>query len=535
MSGTGVVQSYSRFREVLTSPFSVYILIAVAIVFHVLTIRAGHQWEGDFALYVAHARNIATGHPYADTGYLFNPHVPLLSPRVYPPVFPLLVSPVYHFFGLNIFAIKIAGIFVFALFLLVLYHYTRERLSNPALQMVVVAAVAFSPWFWLAKDRISPDFYFIFFAYAAIFVLDRASPQRRLDGRLVLLALVSALMICLAYGTRTLGLLLVPALALSDLLKYRTLRGFTILVTVLFVAFYIGQNSVLHTDQSYLDSYKGAVHQVTSSDVAGPEVAEDNLNQPVFQVAMFLRGIGSRIIENIEYYHQVMSSYWITNINDSLDDILYLVMGLLAIVGFISLVMQGPSIAEFFLVLYVSVLLVVPFLQDRYMLPLIPIYLVYIFQGVEVVATRIGRMAGKFGEWRLFMPLGASFAVTLVYAGAYAASDFGDFQVGVEKDESVEMFDFIRQHTTEESIVVFRAPRVMALYTGRKSTMYYWTDNADELWDYLSGIGATHVVEHKENARLQGSAYLHNWVVHYADRLKLLFENNDFRVFQLQT
>ena len=532
LPGAGVVQVYSMIRKILASPWTVYILIGVAAAFHVLTIRAGYKWEGDSALYMAHARNIATGHPYADTGYLFNPHVPLLSPRVYPPVFPLLLAPVYHFFGLNLFAMKTAGVVVFALFLLVLYRYTRKRLSAPELQLAVVAAVAFSPWVWVAKDLILSDLYFIFFAYAAILVLDRADMRDKLDRRQLLFALLSALIIYLAYGTRSLGLLLVPALVMSDVLRHRTLRGFTVVVTVLFVVFYMAQNAALDTDQSYLDSYKGSVLQRVSPGEVGRVAGVEGSDLQGFEVKQVLLDLGGRVLENLEYYHQVMSSYWITHLNDGLDDGIYLVMGLLAIAGFISLVMRRPSLGDYFLVLNVAVLLVVPFLQNRYMLPLVPLYLIYVFQGVEVVASRVGRVAGHTAEFRSLLLGGVAATVILVYAGTYAASDFGAYREGVEKAESVELFSFIRQNTPEDSVIVFRNPRPLALFTGRKSSMYFWTETPNELWDYLTGIGATHIVEHKESAGLQGSAYLHEWLDPYLEELELLFENNDFRVYQ---
>ncbi len=47
---------------------------------HLLTLRPGHEWGDDFSLYVAHACNLVAGRPYADTGYIYNPYFPSLSP-----------------------------------------------------------------------------------------------------------------------------------------------------------------------------------------------------------------------------------------------------------------------------------------------------------------------------------------------------------------------------------------------------------------------------------------------------------------------
>jgi hypothetical protein len=69
----------------------VLLLLAVLALIYVATIRRGHLWGDDFALYISHARNLATGQPYAQTGYIYNPSVVNYSPRSYPPIFPLLL------------------------------------------------------------------------------------------------------------------------------------------------------------------------------------------------------------------------------------------------------------------------------------------------------------------------------------------------------------------------------------------------------------------------------------------------------------
>src|ERR1700691_4453743 len=95
---------------------------------HLLTIRAGHDWGDDFSLYIQHAKNIVEGRPYGDTGYIYNPSLPVLSPRTYPPVFPLLLAPVYGFCGLNLTAMKVLVVVLLAAFLLVTYRAARRDL-----------------------------------------------------------------------------------------------------------------------------------------------------------------------------------------------------------------------------------------------------------------------------------------------------------------------------------------------------------------------------------------------------------------------
>lgn len=61
-----------------------------------MTIRPGQPWGDDFAMYILHAKNIASGKAYTDTGYIPNPGYAVLGPAAYPPLFPLVLSPVYR-------------------------------------------------------------------------------------------------------------------------------------------------------------------------------------------------------------------------------------------------------------------------------------------------------------------------------------------------------------------------------------------------------------------------------------------------------
>jgi hypothetical protein len=59
-------------------------LLGIAI-FYGFTLRPGHDWGDDFAMYVHHAKNIALGLPYNQTGYIWNPRFPMMGPPTYPP------------------------------------------------------------------------------------------------------------------------------------------------------------------------------------------------------------------------------------------------------------------------------------------------------------------------------------------------------------------------------------------------------------------------------------------------------------------
>lgn len=527
--------SSSFVRNALERNYHIYLVMVVAVAFNVLTIRAGHHWNGDFGLYVTHAKNIAMGLPYTETGYVYNPYTPLLSPVAYPPVYPLYLSPLYKIFGLNLFAMKLAGIFAFAIFLVIFHHYAIRRLDSGFSRFIVVAAVAFSPWVWLLKDQILPDFLFMMFTYAAILFMDTHNDTKNTLQKSVFNGVCMGLLVYLSYGTRSLGLLLIPAFIMADLVTRRTISRSTMICVVIFAGLYLVQNTYIHADQSYFNSYlgnlslqeDGSIDSATADAVAASVLSAASLKNIIDKTRI-------TVVSNLFYYYNVVSSYWNNDISITTERIFYLAMGVLAIVGFAGLVLKQLSSGDYFLVLYVIVLLLVPFRQNRYILPLVPLYFVYILRGVEQINSRLNLSGRALAAPGRILHACVLSVVIFTYAAQYNAQDFGVMKKGVEKKESIEMFEFVRRHTPADSLIVFREPRILTLVTGRRSLTYHWPENPDELWDYIVGAGATYIVSQKPSAGLvPGEGYLAEWTAHYTDRLLTVFENNDFYVYQI--
>jgi hypothetical protein len=514
-------------RDVINGQSLIYIVIVIAVVFNVATIRAGHQWEGDFALYTAHARNIANGHDFSDTGYIFNPERPFLSPKNYPPVFPAFLAPVYKLFGLDLQAIKIASILAFALFLLVFQRYVRTRLRYSVSQLAVVAAVAFSPWFWAAKDNILPDFLFILLIYSAVLLMDSTYTSENTNWRRYLFAIFTGFVVYLAYGSRSIGMVLIPAIIFSDIVRLRSIRRITLLIVAVFSVFYFIQSAVLQTDQSYINTFKTTLH----SKVNNHSPAKNDMKPAPFEVKALFQKFGKTLSSNAEYYHQAISAYWNSNVSKALNNIAYATMGLFAITGFLFLVLKKPSSGDSLLLVYVCLLLLVPFRQSRYLLPLVPLYLVYIFHGLEVLLSR-GSFFREHVAYNSSI-LGLLLVIILSYIGSYSKESFDDFTNGVEKKESVELFEFIRRNTPESSVLISHKPRLLALFTDRNSSIYRWSDEPGNLLDYFDRISATHVVVARESSGIVEAKGFVDWVESNPDKFKIIFENPDFHVYRI--
>ena len=103
------------------------LIVAVGAV-HAAARRPGHVWGGDFAQYVHHAKNLVTGVPYAETGYLYHAKYPQIGPPTYPPVAAAVLAPVYWARGLDLEAMKTVMLGCFLVFLVAVFLCFRDEL-----------------------------------------------------------------------------------------------------------------------------------------------------------------------------------------------------------------------------------------------------------------------------------------------------------------------------------------------------------------------------------------------------------------------
>jgi len=523
--------------NVRNSRLAAFLLIAIATAFLIATIRPGHDWGGDFALYIAHAKNIATGHQYTDTGFVYNTNDPFLSPRSYPPVFPLLLSPVYALFGLDLHAMKVANILVFSVFLLVYYRYTERRIEHGTSRLVLLAAVAFSPFFWDAKDEILPDYAFLLLLFSTILFVDRRFTDEKAARPAYPAALVAGLLVYLSYGTRSVGIFLIPAMFLHDLVRFRTLKKATIVVASVFLVSYLAQNAWLQTDTSYMDSIKAVPKEVqedSKTDVDGHAASQQDYASRCGNPCVIAKALVTRIPRKLYYYTQEMNSYWENGYSIILGRVIFAGIGLLAAAGFFNLIVRRSSLGDYFILTYVSVLLVVPFQQARYILPMIPLYLLYAVSGIEWLSARFPATNHDSSLPRRAAVAAFVCIVALSYAGKYTTFSNYEIAHGVESRDSREMLEFIRTSTPADSLIVFHKPRPLALLTGRRSVRYHWEPDVEKLWKYLEGIGATHIILPKYVTATSYRKYFLAMLEHYRGSLDTVFENGDFVVYRIR-
>jgi hypothetical protein len=103
-----------------------------------------------------------------------HPEAPWVSPaNGYPPVYPLLLAPVYWRWGLDLRAMKVMTVFTFAIFLATFAKWVQPLVS-PKLRVIAVILVGLNPAFWNYRDLIASEFPYLMICFLTLVAIRHA-------------------------------------------------------------------------------------------------------------------------------------------------------------------------------------------------------------------------------------------------------------------------------------------------------------------------------------------------------------------------
>lgn len=420
------------------------ILSAVA-VFFLFTLRDGHGWGGDFAQYIHHAKNIAEGEPYADTGYVYNPLNPVVGPQAYPPVFPLSLSPAYKLFGLSLTAMKIQLVFVFIASLVVTARLFSYDLGVGR-TLVYTLLIGFSPILWRMKDAIMSEHLFILLWYLTVLVADHWYRGRKVFRSEAFHAVLLGTLIYLSYGARSVGIVLLPTVVVCEWFSARRLTRFGALALATAVGLIFLQKVLL------------------------PASGQGYLTQ-LGQI-----GVGS-VLNNLYADAVSFTFLWENGYSEGVREVAGVLLGVLGLVGFCRGNLPKPSFLGAAMVFYFVLIVLWPTgAWTRMIVPLLPGYVFYVLLGTDLPRIRL--------RSERLLTSGLCLFAAVSYAGSYSRADYGPID-GVETRSAEDLFEFVRENTEPEDVCVFFKPRVLSLYADRPATAYPLVETEPELWEYV--------------------------------------------------
>lgn len=472
-------------------PYWHYVLLSLIVLLSgtmgYFSLDNGHPWWGDFALYIRQAESLLNGtsqellalNKYAmeKSVYTGSP----IGPDLYPWGFPLLLTPVYAAFGLDIMALKMYMVLFLPLSLLVVWYLCRDRLGRGH-TLLLVALMGFHPYLVQYANLIHSDLPYLLFALLSLLLIQRVMEKKWIGNEAFTYFLTGFVMVG-AMAIRTTGFLLPVVYLLCQLVVNRaafrsfstifTWRNFKILLPCLY--FLTGIGLIVLWLPSGSGSYLNFFEHLTPYNLS------------------------SRFVK---YLALPAKFYDLTN-SSLLSLVPYTIYGLTLPFALIGLARNLLKDLHFvlFTVLTLAVVIVFPIpVFLRLILPLFPIYFYFTFLGMMQAETFLKRKGALQGRQLYNLPFrreriagwltnigrpiriqpallvltfgGLMLTLFLTKTSAEALKNMNNgrlMEKGAFAPLSQEMISFITSNTPPEAEIIFHDPRGLSMLTKRQS------------------------------------------------------------------
>lgn len=470
----------------------------------------GGNLGGDSVVYYFLAKAMATGQGYAD---LYLPGAP--PHTKFPFMFPLILAPFHLLFERPLYAMHVMAALLNSAQAVILGAFAATRTGR---RTGIVFAVLFGtmPVIYLQSLFLLSEPLYMMLAFAALLVIEKDSPAAKGQGMSIKgIAIISVLAV-LAFFTRSAGVALVAALAAALLrrksklyIKGRVLPAWLvfILVAALLSVPWIARNHVAAGE---------------SSDYIGQFLAKDPYNTEAGTIGAL--DLGERLLSNTGLYLPEMtagsfSPVWAIN---ALQAAWPLVIALL-VAGFIRELRRGSTAAELFTIFSICIVLLWPFHEMRFLVPVIPLSCFYLVRGITWLPERLMSMkragyvfAGAASLLMVFQLYSVSLLVKQRFEPQWMPISTVVIQTDDAKHEwrrpvinwakyrfppqwsneqirnmKIAFTDYIVMNkmlgklTPQDAVILSRKPMLTYFYSGRKAVPLHWSRNPVEQRNHI--------------------------------------------------
>jgi len=467
----------------------IIILLSFAIGSSVLT--RGHEWGDDWASYVMQSQSILNGKTSEfverNTFTIFESSFQI-GPVAYPWGYPLILTPALILKGVHPLTLKLPGLFLFAGFLICFYLLTKGRLTRTE-SLLLVSLFAFNPTLIKFLDQILSDIPFLFFIFLGLLLITKFKPNTWNSIGL-------GAVIFFAFFIRTTGIILLASFLVYQVFHFyrqketrRSILVNSVLVLASFGALWVITSLILPNGQgSYLEQLKGLTPAIFKSNIAN-----------YFYLFVIFFGNGST---------------WIY---------IYYALVVLFLIGVWACRNVDLLLVVFFGLYFVAMLFWPEWQGPRFIFPLLPIFIYFAFQGIDAVIAKLPK------NYRV-LSQGTSYVLWLAVIGVFLFASSNQAYTNIKDDRkingpfdsfSMDMYNYIKDKTQSDSVIVFYKPRAMRLFTDRDTLMSTECDRL-KLGNYV-------VISYKaENSQIPPDE-----IGKCGLDLQKMFENQKFIVYEI--
>lgn len=416
-----------------------------------MVIDDGHDWRGDFAMYVSQAQALLNGtvsQLYEMNRYAMDTSSQTLGPYLYQFGFPVLLSTVLAVFGLNFYAMKALCAAGLVLSIPLIYKLSRVHFNSSSYPILIAFSIAFHASYVVFADSVLSDLPFLF---CCLITLNLMTQRPTWINQLIL-----GLLIYFTYAVRDIGIVLIPTLLV---LQFQSIRSATpgpvswylrLIPYAIFITLFVAAITILPVGQ------------------------ENHLE------ALFLENSWASILDNVGYYQVLFSRFFY--ISELPSAFFWFIFGLMAI-GLFPVAKRSPHLVAF-VGFSMFILILWPYKQGmRFLFPLLPMLLLFLSKGLELILDSFA-----FGKK-------AKPVIFVIATGALAYLNIGEIRKYAEKDtnlcytqEMKEVYQFVASEIPKDKIVAHYYPRVFRMFTGVNSVRQtqYEFDLRQDI-DYFQG------------------------------------------------
>jgi hypothetical protein len=455
--------------------------------------------RSDSGAQIIAAKALATGKGYRD---ISNPwDAPFI---LYPPVFSLILALPIAIWGINYLAMKIC-VALFAVGSLIILYFLFKKFIDPKIVPLLLLLLIFSG-FYNYSIRIQSEIPFIFFSLSAIFFMERyvCSPK------VITMDLLGVLLFLnLSQFTRLVGFSLCVAAVFYLFFKnpprnfYSRFKlkvykiGLVILLAMLPFLIYLYQVNPWYV------SNKGNPYLLTkplSSGKVSPFVYQKSklFNNSKDALFYFLPKclvrddlnlwieLDKKILPAEAIYSGAIGNYWqidglkvLYNPDWPVRKELSLFLLLTLFIVFVTRSIKSPDFMSFYFLIYLITILLSPWEHEipRYLVPIVPLSIFYLYQGLVAVGSLLRTMGSAiFSSGRFIVNPRVFSCTVLILLFGFGLSmgfnkhyQYSDPWNSIGKWVIINQCEWVKMNTRPDEVILCVDKYVMYLFTGRKA------------------------------------------------------------------
>jgi hypothetical protein len=463
---------------------------------NIYTLNDGHNWGDDFAQYIQHAINLVEHKPYT-SGISHDFWI------VYPPGFPLLLSSMIYWFGINFKVLKFLNVLLWALSALAAYGLALMWLDLFWAGTITVWFLT-SPFFFFFKQNVLSDIPFMCFVLLSIWTFMK-SEEYQLKG--------------LSDASRIFLLLSIFCMSYSILVRW---AGISLFLAVILYFFVIRRDW-----KRSLGFILGAVISLFIALQCGSSAGGyfDGTTVSLLQNGLWASWY------NLTYTFQIILNFFILNgnflskiITPATFPLINTLIGLLflGIIGsfFYRLYQRKVSFMVCFTFFYLMGIVLWPVHAGaRFFLPMMVPITIYLIKWIKPA-------------WR---KLAMFIFFILIFQNVFViASNFKFNDDDIYQKDSLEMLQWVKFHIKPEENYMFSKPRALGMLTHRIG--YTFGTPQKNTKDWYKNIEPLHINYLIADKRFDSFSQYNNFslrVDNYDLYINVIWQNNLYKIYNV--